>query len=162
MKIIKLIPRIAFYVVIVLLVGCTANGQGKMEWFKSEVDAINYGIKSEQINKSDIIEEFTFQEDKFIIFKFNDSDGQGIGISNLIEKDRKYAWNREIQKILIKSEKSNINADAIVKGESGNKYKLFLGVMKDGESTIKSQNGTVITPKIDKETNIFYHLEPLM
>ncbi|TYR80262.1 hypothetical protein FZC66_14135 [Priestia megaterium] len=157
MKLLKKLTLLIF----ILLVGCSTNGKEEIKWFNNEKEAINFGIENEQIKESDIIDQFTFQEDKFLIFRFNDSNGQGVGIVNIIKKDGKYAWNRELQKVILKSEKLNLSANATLKTESGNKYKLYLGVMENGKTTIETDNNSGITPGIDEKTNIFYYLEHL-
>ncbi|MFN2746496.1 MULTISPECIES: hypothetical protein [Bacillus] len=148
---------------VLILAGCSSakDNQEEQQWFNSEEKAIEHGIQSENINKSDILEKVDLNGEKVIVFRFTESDGKGICIAHIIHKNNKYQWNRNFQHIILKSDKPNIgnlDVSADFKTSQGKKYRLYLGVADKQNFTFETDDGLETTPTIDKKTNMYYYI----
>ncbi|ASB91337.1 hypothetical protein OZL92_16080 [Bacillus sonorensis] len=151
--------KVLFLLFVLFLAGCSSTKENK--WFDSEEKAIEYGAKSENISKNDILEKVDLDGEKVIVFRFTESAGKGICIANIIHKDNKYQWNRDFQHIILKSEKSNIgnlDVSAKFKTPQGKKYKLYIGVADKPNFTFETDEGLDTTPTIDEKTKMYYYI----
>ncbi|MGD6943945.1 hypothetical protein ACQCT6_18170 [Cytobacillus gottheilii] len=146
--------------IIVILSGCSASAQQNIKWFDSETDAIEYGIKQEGIEKEDIVEKITIKEDKFVVYKFNSPDGEGVAIANINNKDNQFAWDRTTPNLIVKSEGGTLKSHTDVKGASGEKYIFYTGAFdNEEEKTIDTDKEKNISPKVINDSNLYYFLE---
>ncbi len=151
-----------FLFLLFLLAGCTSKTNEEIKWFKSQDEAIDYGLKYEEIQKNDILEIIDLKDENVVVFKFDDSDGKGICIAHLIRKDNQYQWYRDLQKVILKSNNPNVgnlNVTADFKTIKGQKkYKLYMGVVEGSNFTINTDTELNVKPKIDQDTGMYYYI----
>ncbi|MDW7618054.1 hypothetical protein SC499_26235 [Peribacillus simplex] len=151
-----------FLFLIILLTGCTSKTNEEIRWFKSQKEAIAYGLKYEEIKKNDILEVVDLKDENVVVFKFDDPYGKGICIAHLIHKDNQYQWYRDLQRVILKSEKPNVgnlNVTTDFKTINGKEYKLYLGVAENSNFTINTDTELNVKPKIDQDTGMYYIIE---
>lgn len=150
---------------IILLIGCVANGKEEIKWFKSEKEAIKYGLKYEEIKESDVLEIINLDKEKLVVFKFSTTEGKGINIANIVNKNKKYSWNNYMNRVIIKSNKSNVGTVNVVtelKTSNNQLYKVYLGNSGDSKdlvSDIGEEEG--ITPNVDESTGMYYAIKKI-
>lgn len=146
---------------IILLTGCTSKKDEETKWFNSQNKAIEYGLKYEDIKKNDILEVVDLKGEKVVVFRFGDPDGKGICIAHLINKNNQYQWYRDLQRVILKSDKPNVgnlNVTTDFKTTSGKEYKLYLGVANNSNFTINTDTELNVRPKIDQKTGMYYYI----
>src|SRR5688500_14008786 len=77
--------------------GCSESDNDELryiKWFKTEEEAINYGIKEEQIKKEDILGKIKQNQETFVFFKEEEKEGISVSLANIIKQDKQYAWDR--------------------------------------------------------------------
>lgn len=153
-----------FAIALLTITGCSAFASNKgsdLTWYNTKVEAINHGLKEEGIKKEDIIGDVTENEETFIIFKKKLDDGIGVGVSNIGEKDGEFTWYDADQDVLVKDEKVNKYASQISwesKAFSGRTVTIYTGMSSDQRPLIKTSNGE-LSPTVDKNTGIYFHIE---
>lgn len=156
---------LALLMAVFVIAGCSAlaNDEVKdLKWFKSDQEAISYGIKEEEIKKEDVIGEIKEGGETFIFYKKKLEDGLGIGLSSISKKDSQYAWYSPDQDVLIKNnsiENYTSEISWVTKTQSGKKYIAYTGLSKDQNLSIETHKGKV-TPKTDKNSGIYFYIEP--
>ncbi|MEC1261007.1 hypothetical protein P9D34_11175 [Bacillus swezeyi] len=148
---------------LLLLTGCSMAKENNKEdkWFNSEQEAIEDGIKYENITKNDILDKINLNGKKVIVFRFSESDGKGICIAYINHKNNKYQWYRDLNYVILKSDNPNIgnlNASTEFKTPKGESYKLYIGVADKSNFKLKTDIGHKVTPNIDEKTGMYYYI----
>ncbi|MCK1999870.1 hypothetical protein MZM54_00550 [[Brevibacterium] frigoritolerans] len=155
-----------FAIAALALTGCSAiadDGASELKWFKTKEETINYGIKEEKIKKEDIIGEVSENGETFVIYKKQLEEGLGVGVSSISQQEGKYAWYDPDQDVLVKNEKVNKYSSQISWGtstQSGKDFTIYTGLSEDQSPIVDTQTSEV-SPTIDKETGIYFYIEPI-
>lgn len=150
----------------VLVSGCSmfTNGDGKLKWFDTQEEAINNGLKEERILKSDILGQLKSNGEVFVFYTTDVPEGSAVGVASISRNNGKFAWYRPNASVLVKYDKTdknkapNLSFD--IKTRSEKKFKGYLGMTKLKSFTLETDNGEVITPKINKKSQIYFYIEP--
>ncbi|MFY0760602.1 hypothetical protein AB1K32_17240 [Metabacillus dongyingensis] len=148
------------------LTGCSAlaSDEGnQLKWFKTKEDSIEHGIKEEEISQEDIIGEIKEDGETFIFYKKKVIDGIVVELSSVSENDGKYAWYRSDAGVLVKYnsiEKNAIKVSWENKTQSGKKFIAYTGYTKEQNPTLETEKGST-TPNIDKNSGIYFYIEPI-
>ncbi|MEY9868933.1 hypothetical protein ABIE66_004312 [Peribacillus sp. B2I2] len=154
-----------FAIAMIALTGCSAiadNGTSELKWYKTKEETINHGIKEEKMKKEDIIGEVSENGETFVIYKKQFEEGLGVGVSSISEQEGKFAWYDPDQDVLVKNDKVKKYSSQISWGtttQSGKDFTIYTGLSEDQSPIVKTQTSEV-SPAIDKESGIYFYIEP--
>ncbi|MGN7469516.1 hypothetical protein [Brevibacillus sp. SAFN-007a] len=98
----------------------------------------------------------------FLLTKFAMTlpDGTGLGVASLAKADGKFAWYRTNHPVLVQNNKQEPTpvAKTTVTTRSNKTFTIYLGATRNPTQTMEAEN-EVVTPIIDQESGLFYHLE---
>ena len=140
--------------VFLILSGCTNSTSDDVGWFQKKSEAIEYGLKQENIKSDDIVGEININGDIFVVFKHGKTDKFTVGVSNVAQKDHKYKWIRSSSLVEI-SDKVSVNF--FTESNSGNEYEFYIGLSQGRGAKINTNEGEIF-PIIDPNTNIYYYI----
>lgn len=146
-----------------LLIGCSTKAKEKddLKWFNSEEKAIEYGLQNEKIKESDVLEILDLNGERFVVFKFKVSEGEGINVAQIAKKKKKYSWYTITNRIVVKSKQGSLDAKIEVESKKGQQFKLYTGVEKNPEKPDVIIEDEGITPIVDQETGLYYAIKSL-
>lgn len=158
----KITIRMVLFLILLFLTlilhGCnttTATGldEKKLKWFKTQSEAIKYGVKEEQIEENDIIDELNSNGEIFLVYK----TGNNVGLSNIAKNKGKYTWYRSDAYTAVTDTDTKISF--LTETLSKKKFYFYVGKLKGTEITIKTNIGDV-SPSVDKNTKLYYFISP--
>jgi len=138
------------FIFFIIVTGCSAKED--IVWFDTIDEAIEYGLKLENIEKRDIINKVYEKGELFIFFKA--SGGPVLGVANIAEKNGKYTWFRGEPLVFVNNPLISWETETYSKDT----FNIYTGVLESENMTIQTQYRAV-TPYIDKTNNIFYYVE---
>ncbi|HZH62866.1 MAG TPA: hypothetical protein VEY70_25575 [Metabacillus sp.] len=156
---------LSFAIAMIALTGCSAlanDGASELKWFETKEEAIDYGIKEEEMKKEDIIGEVNENDETFVIYKKQLDEGLGVGVSSISVKNGQYAWYHSDQDVLVRNDKAKKYASQInweTTTQSGKDFTIYTGISEDESPIVKTPNSEV-SPTIDKKTGIYFYIEP--
>lgn len=157
----KLLYGLLATLLILILSACsTSSNEEKIH--KNEESALSYGLDSENIKKSDILETINLDNEKIIIFRFVEENGKGINVASILKKNNSYVWRNNMNRVIVKSDKKTIqplNFSTVIETSSGEKLNFYAGDASDTTLMQKISREDGFTPKVDKDTNIYYYLD---
>ncbi|MBT2659390.1 hypothetical protein J7E81_30150 [Bacillus sp. ISL-18] len=152
----------AVLLILLSLLGCSntkvEGGIESSRWFDSKKQMITNLLKEEEISANDIIDRIKLDKEEIILFKFHANEGDGVGIATVFQKDNKYKWERNLQKVILKYRDYNIETHTTLTTTSNNKYELYLGVATKPSEVISTETGD-IKPTVDPKTNFYYYIK---
>ncbi|WP_273854024.1 hypothetical protein [Guptibacillus spartinae] len=143
------------------LIGCSSatDGNEESKSFETRQDAIEYGLELEDIEKDDILDTMSLEDQEIVLFQFSEQEGEGITLAELTKQDGEFQWKRSIQRVVLKSEDpsiGNLNVETTFEMSSGKEYALYLGVADEEGMTIETDIGEV-TPTTTN--GMYYYLQ---
>lgn len=137
-----------------ILGGCNEQENDGLSWFKTENEAIQYGLNEENIVKDDMIAKLKTNGELYIIFK---KKGNTVGLSNIARRNNEYTWYRKDAFVELKGD---IKIVLTTKALSEKKFNLYIGNAKKKDITIATNLG-IISPNIDQKTKLYYYMTPI-
>ncbi|WP_257006606.1 hypothetical protein [Bacillus licheniformis] len=82
--------RTVLFFLLIWLAGCASaqEAEEQTKWVNSEQKAIENGIRYESITKDDIIDKIDLNGEQVVVFRFGDSEGEGIGLAHIKREKR--------------------------------------------------------------------------
>lgn len=154
-----------FAIAMLALTGCSAlanDGASELKWFETKEEAIDYGIKEEEMKKEDVIGEVIENEETFVIYKKQLDEGLGVGVSSISLKNGQFAWYHSDQDVLVRNDKAKKYASQISWGtttQSGKIFTVYTGISEKENPIIRTETSEV-SPEIDSKTGIYFYIEP--
>ncbi|SFS45194.1 hypothetical protein [Marininema halotolerans] len=127
--------------------------------FKSEREAIQYGMKT-TANITRIIGESQFVKNEKIVVYLIKSDGDdGISSATLTHKGKRVTWTTNGNPFVVRDRNNEDTEGSMVfNSPSGRKYELYAGVAHGPHPTFNTQYENDVTPNVDKKSNIYYYV----
>lgn len=147
--------------ILIIVTGCSALANDDLKWFKTLDEAIEYGIKEEELKKQDVIGEVKENGETFIFYKKKLDEGLGIGVASISEQNGQFAWYRSSQDVLVKNDNTENYSSEIswdTKTQSEKSFTVYTGIKKEQNFSINTPKGEV-NPEIDKNTGIYFYIE---
>lgn len=135
----------------IILSAC--NSHDSVKWYNTKNEAIEAGIKEEEIIEGDIIDELVVDDETFFVFL---SGSKTIAVANLAKKNHMYTWYRS-------SAFTYLNKVSLVswefESEAKDTYIIYAGagIPHDQSISINTVEG-VNTPIMNEEAGIFYYI----
>jgi hypothetical protein len=153
---------VRYFLTLTLLLFMTTGclQQVDLQWFDTAEDAIKHGLREEGITHDDIIGKVKKGEELFIIYKINLPNGVGVGVSSLSQKNRKFAWYRSSNPVIVKQNNSENNPEVswVFTTLSNKKFMIYTGITHEKNITINTESGKN-TPIINPKHSIYYYVE---
>ncbi|WP_027408481.1 hypothetical protein [Anoxybacteroides tepidamans] len=154
---------LAALLVLFAVSGCSESNNDELryiKWFKTEQEAIDYGIKEEWIKREDILGKIEQNHETFVFFKEEEKEGTAISLANIIKQDKQYAWDRIKISWLIKPHNDNHSHEVSWEFETQSKKKfiVYTGTTEKQSISIKTKNGATVKPKVDTDSGIYYYI----
>lgn len=139
-----------------ILNGCNTTAsraeEAKLKWFKTKNEAIQYGLKEEEIEENDIIDTLECNGELFVVYM----NGETVGLSNLAQKNGNFAWYRSDAQTQVKDD---LKISFITETLSKKKFHFYFGKVKASEITIETNKGEV-SPLVDNNKKLYYYITP--
>ncbi|WP_026694982.1 hypothetical protein [Peribacillus kribbensis] len=148
-----------FLAAAVLLVGWIgfSSKSDSVQWFETEQQAINYGVKEEDIQSDDILGKPKVNGETFVIYKFRSDGDLGVGTANLVKKNHKYSWQPTKPKVIVKTKGGRATAaSTTLESVSGKKFTFYAGIANESPN----YGNLTFDPIVDSASHIYYFLEP--
>lgn len=152
---------LAVLLIIISISGCSSSDSNEMKRFKTEEEAINYGIKEEGIKKENIIGKAEQNHETFVFLKEEEKEGIDVSLANIIKKDKQYAWDRIGASSLIKHNNGSPSPEVSWEFEtqSKKKFTVYSGTTTNQKISIETKSGQTVEPKVDKDSGIYFYIE---
>lgn len=128
--------------------------------FNTEHEALQYAKQESPYITDFIYETKEIDNEKVVIYKFEENKQMGIGTGTLAWKDKKVIWVKNGNGVALKNQNNKTDISFDVKSYSGKKYKLYAGFNKTKNLKIETQTDNNVTPHVDKKSGIYYLLIP--
>jgi len=145
-----------------IITGCSffTTGKDELKWFHTLNEAVENGAMAEGITMNDIIGKVEQVGEVLVVYKKDVPDGLAVGVASISQRDGTYSWFRESNPVLIKNiDGQEFSIKTEISTQSSKRFAVYLGIASEQNKTINITIGTV-TPIVDKESQIFYYIEP--
>ncbi|NRF36977.1 hypothetical protein HRF58_20040, partial [Bacillus velezensis] len=107
--------------------------------FNTEHEALQYAKQESPYITDFIYETKEIDNEKVVIYKFEENKQIGIGTGTLAWKDKKVIWVKNGNGVALKNQNNKTDISFDVKSYSGKKYKLYAGFNKTKNLKIETQ-----------------------
>lgn len=155
--------RTVLFFLLIWLAGCASAQEADQQtkWVNSEQGAIGDGIRYENITKDDILDKIDLNGEKVVVFRFGDSEGEGICLAHIKRENGKYQWYRDLSYVIVKSdhpETESAEASSLFTTPNGRKYTLYTGDAARLNGTFETDDGLHLEPVVDQKTGMYYQI----
>ncbi|MCY7774172.1 hypothetical protein MOE82_16370 [Bacillus licheniformis] len=155
--------RTVLFFLLIWLAGCASaqEAEEQTKWVNSEQKVIENGIRYESITKDDIIDKIDLNGEQVVVFRFGDSEGEGIGLAHIKRENGNYQWYRDLNYAIVKSDHpktENAEASAPFTTPKGRKYTLYTGDADRLNGTFETDDGLHLEPVVDQKTGMYYQI----
>lgn len=141
-------------IVLITVTGCSVAAKDNLQWFKTVDEAIEYGLKEEEITLQDLIGEINENGERFIFYKKDMRDGLGLGVANVIEKNGQFAWFKSDPNVLVNVSQISWETET----PSKKKFIIHTGILEYEDMSIETEKG-MVKPYVDTNNKIYYYVE---
>ncbi|WP_195259022.1 hypothetical protein [Bacillus paralicheniformis] len=144
----------------ILVAGCASAQENdeQTKWVNSEQEAIEDGIRYENITKDDIIDKIDLNGEQVVVFRFGDSEGEGICLAHIKRENGKYQWYRDLNYAIVKSDHpktESAEASSPFTTPKGSKYTLYTGDAARLNGTFETDDGLHLEAVVDQKTGMY-------
>jgi len=162
--VIKLKRIILPIAILFIIAGCTTKTSEEIKWYKNEQKAIEEGLKDEGLKNKDILGKVKENGEEFIFYKQDNEDGVAVSVASIGRENDKYAFYNIDSYVQVKDNRNKNYSSEInweTHTQSDKNFIAYTGTIKGKKNySIQTQLG-LVTPYINKDTGIYYYIEPI-